>query len=110
ELAANTDFVEKIYTKITDKLINHYFTNLSNLFSRIKSQLTNSISSATPSRSNNLLIVPNSSSIQKIPVPKQLLGVQSDYQYNDTTYGNTLYPYAYKNKSIYIFIWSAVTM
>ncbi len=85
ELAANTDFVEKIYTKITDKLINNDSTNLSNLFSRIKSQLTNSISSATLSRSDNLLIIPNSSSIQKPPVPKQVLGVPSDYQYSGTT-------------------------
>lgn len=103
ELAANTDFVEKIYTKITDKLINNDSTNLSNLFSRIKSQLTNSISSATLSRSDNLLIMPNSSSIQKSLVPKQVLGVPSDYQYSGTTYGNTLYPYEYKNKSIYSF-------
>ncbi|WP_418905396.1 DUF685 domain-containing protein (plasmid) [Borreliella turdi] len=102
ELAANTDFVEKIYTKITDKLINNDSTNLSSLFSKIKLQLTNSISSATLSRSDNLLIMPNSSSIQKTPVPKQLLGVPSDYEYSGTTYGNTLYPYEYKNKSIYI--------
>ncbi|WP_396335578.1 DUF685 domain-containing protein [Borreliella garinii] len=43
KLAANTDFVETIYTKITDKLINNDSTNLSNLFSRIKSQLTNRV-------------------------------------------------------------------
>ncbi|WP_210377383.1 DUF685 domain-containing protein [Borreliella garinii] len=103
ELAANTDFVEKIYTKITDKLINNDSTNLSNLFSKIKSQLTNSISSATLSRSDNLLIMPNSSSIQKTPIPKQLLGVPSDFTHGRSfTFGPTLYSYEYKDKSITI--------
>ncbi|MCR8876874.1 DUF685 domain-containing protein, partial [Borreliella burgdorferi] len=34
ELAADKDFVEKIYAKITDKLINNDSTNISNLFSK----------------------------------------------------------------------------
>lgn len=101
ELAADEEFVEKIYTKITNKLINNDSTNLSNLFSKIKSRLTDSISSATLSRSDDILIM-SSSSIQKTPVPKQLLGVPSDYKYSGTTSGNTLYPYEYKNKGIYI--------
>ncbi|ACN93323.1 conserved hypothetical protein (plasmid) [Borreliella finlandensis] len=102
ELAADTSFVEKIYNKIINKLINNDPNNISNLFSKIKSRLTNSISSATLSKYDNLLIMPNSSTIQKTPVPKQLLGVPADYEYSGTTYGNTLYPYEYKNKSIYI--------
>uniref|UniRef100_UPI001BFFEC19 DUF685 domain-containing protein n=1 Tax=Borreliella bavariensis TaxID=664662 RepID=UPI001BFFEC19 len=101
ELAADTSFVEKIYAKITDKLINNDSTNISNLFSKIKSRLTDSISSATLSRSDDLLIM-SSSTIQKTPIPKQLLGVPSDYEYSGTPSGNTLYPYEYKNKGIYI--------
>ncbi|WP_418909469.1 DUF685 domain-containing protein (plasmid) [Borreliella sinica] len=101
ELAADTDFVEKVYAKVVDKLINKDSTNMSNLFSKIKSRLTNSISSATLSRSDDLLIM-SSSTIQKAPVPKQLLGVPSDYEHSGTATGNTLYPYEYKNKSIYI--------
>lgn len=102
ELAADKDFVEKIYAKITDKLINNDSTNISNLFSKIKSRLTNSISSATLSRNDNLLIMPSSDAIQKTPVPKQLLGVPSNYEYSGTVYDVTLYPSEYKNKGIYI--------
>ncbi|EEH00284.1 conserved hypothetical protein (plasmid) [Borreliella finlandensis] len=40
EPAADTSFVEKIYDKITNKLINNDSTNISNLFSKIKSRLT----------------------------------------------------------------------
>ncbi|WP_418909636.1 DUF685 domain-containing protein (plasmid) [Borreliella lanei] len=100
ELAADTSFVEKIYNKIITKLINNDPTNISNLFSKIKSQLTNSISSATLSKHDNLLIM-SSSAIQKTPVPKQLLGIPSDFEYSRVN-GTTLYPYEYKNKSIYI--------
>ncbi len=102
ELAANTDFVEKIYAKITDKLINNDSTNISNLFSKIKSRLTNSISSATLSRNDDLLIIPSSDAIQKTPVPKQLLGVPANFEYGGTVYGTTLYPREYNNKGIYI--------
>ncbi len=101
ELAADKDFVEKIYAKITDKLINNDSTNISNLFSKIKSRLTDSISSATLSRNDELLIT-SYSSIQKTPVPKQLLGAPSDYEYSGTAYGTTLYPHEYNNKGIYI--------
>ncbi|WP_420025251.1 DUF685 domain-containing protein (plasmid) [Borreliella yangtzensis] len=101
ELAADTSFVEKIYTKTLDKLIGNDSDKLSSLFSKIKSRLTDSISSSTLSRSDNLLIM-SSSTIQKTPIPKQLLGVPYDYEYSGTASGNTLYPYEYKNKSIYI--------
>ncbi|WP_031478467.1 DUF685 domain-containing protein [Borreliella garinii] len=102
ELAADEEFVKKIYTKITDKLINNDSTNLSNLFSKIKSRLTDSISSATLSRSDDLLIM-SSSSIQKTPIPKQLLGVPSDFDYDrESTEGTRIYPPDYKNKAITI--------
>ncbi len=100
ELAADKDFVEKIYAKITDKLINNDSTNISNLFSKIKSRLTNSISSATLSRNDNLLIMPSSDTIQKTPVPKQLLGVPSNLDYGGTTSSATLYSSDYENKSV----------
>ncbi|WP_210380680.1 DUF685 domain-containing protein, partial [Borreliella garinii] len=103
ELPADEEFVEKIYAKITDKLINNDSTNISNLFSKIKSRLTDSISSATLSRYDDLLIMPNSSTIQKTPVPKQLLGVPSDFSHGRRfAYGSTLYSYEYKDKSITI--------
>ncbi|WP_215540095.1 DUF685 domain-containing protein, partial [Borreliella bavariensis] len=101
ELAADEEFVKKIYANIIEKLIGNDSDKLSNLFSKIKSRLTDSISSATLSRSDDLLIM-SSSSIQKTPVPKQLLGVPSDYEYSGTPSGNTLYPYEYNNKGIYI--------
>ncbi|AEL70274.1 conserved hypothetical protein (plasmid) [Borreliella afzelii PKo] len=101
ELVADEKFVEKIYANIIDKLIGNNSDKLSNLFSKIKSRLTDSISSATLSRSDDLLIM-SSSTIQKTPIPKQLLGLPSDYEYSGTTSGNTLYPYEYKNKGIVI--------
>ncbi|MCR8910329.1 DUF685 domain-containing protein, partial [Borreliella burgdorferi 297] len=45
ELAANTDFVETIYTKIINKLINNDSTNLSSLYRKIRSSLESGISS-----------------------------------------------------------------
>ncbi|MCD2322287.1 DUF685 domain-containing protein, partial [Borreliella burgdorferi] len=102
ELAADKDFVEKIYAKITDKLINNDSTNISNLFSKIKSRLTDSISSATLSRNDDLLIM-SSSTIQKTPVPKQLLGIPSGFEYTRrNTYSTTIYWSDYSNKSITI--------
>ncbi len=102
ELAANTDFVETIYAKITDKLINNDSTNISNLFSKIKSRLTNSISSATLSRNDDLLIM-SSSSIQKTPIPEQLLGVPSEFQSSyDFTRNTIIYPRDYKNHRVII--------
>ncbi|ACK75295.1 conserved hypothetical protein (plasmid) [Borreliella burgdorferi ZS7] len=102
ELAADKDFVEKIYAKITDKLINNDSTNISNLFSKIKSRLTNSISSATLSKNDDLLIM-SSSSIQKTPIPEQLLGVPSDFQSSyDFTRNTIIYPRDYKNHRVII--------
>ncbi|ACN56063.1 conserved hypothetical protein (plasmid) [Borreliella burgdorferi CA-11.2A] len=101
ELATDTSFVEKIYNKIIDKLINNDSTNLSNLFSKIKSRLTDSISSATLSRSDDLLIM-SSSTIQKTPVPKQLLGVPSNFEYGGITKSTTLYSSDYEHKAISI--------
>lgn len=102
ELAADKDFVEKIYAKITDKLINNDSTNISNLFSKIKSRLTDSISSATLSRSDHLLIMPSSDTIQKTPVPKHILGVPSNLAYGSITRSTTLYPSDYENNAIFI--------
>lgn len=103
ELAADEKFVEKIYANIIDKLIGNNSDKLSNLFSKIKSRLTDSISSATLSRSDDLLIMPSSSSIQKTPVPKQLLGVPSDFKHSrSSAYGNTIYTYEYTGKAVTI--------
>ncbi|AJY73248.1 DUF685 domain-containing protein [Borreliella afzelii] len=101
ELAADEKFVEKIYANIIDKLIGNNSDKLSSLFSKIKSRLTDSISSATLSRSDDLLIMPSSSTIQKTPVPKQLLGVPSDFDYGrELTEGTRIYPSDYKNQAI----------
>ncbi|WP_151060858.1 DUF685 domain-containing protein [Borreliella turdi] len=102
ELAADTDFVEKVYTKIINKLIKNDSTNLSNLFSKIKSQLTNSISSATLSESDSLLIMPDSSKILKTRVPKQLTGVPTNFSFSDSVSGSMLYPHEYESKQICI--------
>ncbi|AEL19355.1 conserved hypothetical protein (plasmid) [Borreliella bissettiae DN127] len=102
ELAADNDFIKSIYDLIVDKLIENESSKLSNLFSKIKSSLTNSISSATLSRSDDLLIM-SSSTIQKTPVPKQLLGVPSDFSHGrNFAFGPTLYSSDYENKSITI--------
>ncbi len=102
ELAADEEFVEKIYTKITDKLINNDSTNLSNLFSKIKSRLTDSISSATLSRSDDLLIM-SSSTIKKTPVPKQLTGILYDFNRNSRYMkSSTIYWSDYSRQSITI--------
>lgn len=45
----------------------------------------------------------SSSSIQKTPIPKQLLGVPSDFDYDrESTEGTRIYPSDYKNKAITI--------
>ncbi|MBB6043765.1 DUF685 domain-containing protein (plasmid) [Borreliella yangtzensis] len=102
ELAANKEFVEKIYAKTLDKLIDNDSDKLSSLFSKIKSRLTDSISSATLSKYDDLLIM-SSSTIQKTPVPKQLLGVPYDFSHvRRTTYDSTLYSSDYSRQSITI--------
>ncbi|WP_418885704.1 DUF685 domain-containing protein [Borreliella tanukii] len=102
ELAADTSFIEKIYAKTLDKLIGNDSDKLSNLFSKIKSRLTDSISSATLSRSDDLLIM-SSSTIQKTPVPKQLLGIPSDFEYErSSAYGTRIYPDEYTGKAVTI--------
>ncbi|MCD2372271.1 DUF685 domain-containing protein, partial [Borreliella burgdorferi] len=102
ELAADNDFVKSIYDLIVDKLIENESSKLANLFTKIKSRLTDSISSATLSRSDDLLIMPSSSTIQKTPVPKQLLGVPSNFGYGGITRSTTLYSSDYENKAISI--------
>ncbi len=67
ELAGNTSFIEKIYTQIIEKLINNDSTNISNLFSKIKSELTNSILTSTLTEHDELLIMYSSKIIQKHP-------------------------------------------
>ncbi|MCD2410265.1 DUF685 domain-containing protein, partial [Borreliella burgdorferi] len=67
-----------------------------------KSRLTDSISSATLSRSDDLLIMPSSDTIQKTPVPKHILGVPSNFTYGSITRSTTLYPSDYENKAISI--------
>ncbi|WP_187981670.1 MULTISPECIES: DUF685 domain-containing protein [Borreliella] len=102
ELAADEEFVKKIYANIIDKLISNDSDKLSNLFSKIKSRLTDSISSATLSKYDNLLIM-SSSSIQKTPIPKQLLGLPSDFEHSrDPAYGNTIYTHEYTGKAVTI--------
>ncbi len=98
ELAGNTSFIEKIYTQIIEKLINNDSTNISNLFSKIKSELTNSILTSTLTEHDELLIMYSSKIIQKTPIPKQLLGVPSDFSFGDSYNGIWLYPEDYTNK------------
>ncbi|XPC98065.1 DUF685 domain-containing protein (plasmid) [Borreliella japonica] len=102
ELAADEKFVEKIYANIIDKLIGNDSDKLSNLFSKIKSRLTDSISSATLSKYDNLLIM-SSSTIQKTPVPQQLLGVPSGFTNSfSRILKSTLYSGDYENSSVTI--------
>ncbi|WP_419264820.1 DUF685 domain-containing protein [Borreliella afzelii] len=112
ELVADEKFVEKIYANIIDKLIGNNSDKLSSLFSKIKSRLTDSISSATLSSSDDLLIM-SSSSIQKTPIPKQLLGVPYDFNCNFRyRRDSTLYWSDYSKQSITIELktYSSVTI
>ncbi|WP_418905912.1 DUF685 domain-containing protein [Borreliella carolinensis] len=105
ELAANTDFVETIYTKIINKLINNDSTNLSSLYRKIRSFLESGISSTTLSKDDYLLTLRPFGTIEKTPVPKQLLGLPSRFTYSDYLYntsGTTLYPREYEGNSIAI--------
>ncbi|PRQ89389.1 DUF685 domain-containing protein, partial [Borreliella burgdorferi] len=102
ELAADKDFIKSIYDLIVDKLIENESSKLSNLFSKIKSRLTNNISSATLSRSDDLLIMPSSDTIQKTRVPEQLLGVPSNLEYGGIIRSTTLYSSDYEHKVISI--------
>ncbi|MBB6213908.1 hypothetical protein HNP67_001403 [Borreliella californiensis] len=105
ELAANKDFVETIYTKIINKLISNDSDKLSNLFSKIKSRFTDSISSTTLSKDDYLLTLRIFGTIEKTPVPKQLLGLPSGFTYSQILYntnGTTFYPYEYSNSAIAI--------
>ncbi len=99
ELAANTDFVETIYTKIINKLINNDSTNLSSLYRKIRSSLESGISSTTLSKDDYLLTLRLFGTIEKTPVPKQLLGLPSQYlPIGNKTSGTTFHPYEYKGK------------
>ncbi|MCD2413805.1 DUF685 domain-containing protein [Borreliella burgdorferi] len=102
ELAADKDFIKSIYDLIVDKLIENESSKLSNLFSKIKSRLTDSISSTTLSRSDDLLIMPSSDTIQKTRVPEQLLGVPSNLEYGGIIRSTTLYSSDYEHKVISI--------
>ncbi len=102
ELAADKDFIKSIYDLIVDKLIENESSKLSNLFSKIKSRLTDSISSATLSRSDDLLIMPSSDTIQKTRVPEQLLEVPSNLEYGGIIRSTTLYSSDYEHKVISI--------
>ncbi|WP_420025197.1 DUF685 domain-containing protein (plasmid) [Borreliella yangtzensis] len=101
ELAADTSFVKKIYDQTLNKLIDNDSDKLSSLFSKIKSRLSDSISSATLSRSDDLLIM-SSSTIQKTPIPKQLLGIPSNFEYTGRASRTTLYPSDYEGKAVAI--------
>ncbi len=102
ELAADEEFVKKIYANIIDKLIGNNSDKLSNLFSKIKSRLTDSISSAPLSKSDGLLIMSSSSSIQKTPIPKKLTGIPSNFNYTGKITRTMLYPSDYENKGVII--------
>ncbi|WP_418457525.1 DUF685 domain-containing protein [Borreliella andersonii] len=102
ELAGNTSFIEKIYTKITDKLINNDSTNISNLFSKIKSELINSIETNILTENDELLIMPDLHRIQRTPVPIQLIGVPSDFSFGGFYHGIWLYPEDYTNKKVQV--------
>ncbi|PRR23206.1 DUF685 domain-containing protein, partial [Borreliella burgdorferi] len=96
ELAADKDFVEKIYAKIINKLINNDSTNLSSLYRKIRSSLESDISSTTLSKDDYLLTLRLFGTIEKTPVPKQLLGLPSQYlPIGNKTLGTTFYPYEY---------------
>ncbi|WP_215536432.1 DUF685 domain-containing protein [Borreliella bavariensis] len=98
ELAADEKFVEKIYNKITNKLINNDSTKIVNLYHKIKSYLESGMPSVTIASRDDLLIMSYSTNtIQKTPVPRQLLGLPSEYlPYRQKTLGTTFYPYEYK--------------
>ncbi|WP_210377683.1 DUF685 domain-containing protein, partial [Borreliella garinii] len=68
------------------------------LFSKIKSELTNSILTSTLTEHDELLIMYSSKIIQKTPIPKQLLGVPSDFSFGGSYNGIWLYPEDYTNK------------
>ncbi|MGF7102163.1 DUF685 domain-containing protein [Borreliella kurtenbachii] len=99
ELAADKDFVEKIYAKIINKLIYNDSNNLSSLYGKIRSSLESGISSTTLSKDDYLLTLRLFGTIQKTPVPKQLLGLPSEYlPIGNKTSGTAFYPYEYKGK------------
>ncbi|WP_418906330.1 DUF685 domain-containing protein (plasmid) [Borreliella tanukii] len=98
ELAADEEFVKKIYAKITNKLINNDSTNIVSLYYKIKSYLESGMPSATLHYHDKLLIMSHSTNtIQKTPVPEQITGLPFGYHpYRQKTLGTTFYPYEYK--------------
>ncbi|WP_420025095.1 DUF685 domain-containing protein (plasmid) [Borreliella yangtzensis] len=101
ELAADTSFVKKIYDQTLNKLIDNDSDKLSSLFSKIKSRLSDSISSSTLSRSDYLLIM-SSSTIQKTPIPEQLRGVPYTFSFGGKISGSTFYRAEYEQEKIVI--------
>ncbi|WP_215541003.1 DUF685 domain-containing protein [Borreliella bavariensis] len=104
ELAANTEFVEKIYNKITNKLIDNDSSKLSGLYYKIISYLESGLPSVTMAQLDHLLILSfSTNTLRKTPVPRQLLGLPSNYiPLRRKTYGTTLYPFQYLNESVII--------
>ncbi|ACO38503.1 conserved hypothetical protein (plasmid) [Borreliella burgdorferi 29805] len=105
ELAADNDFIKSIYDLIVDKLIENESSKLSSLYRKIRSSLESDISSTTLSKDDYLLTLRLFGTIEKTPVPKQLLGLPSSFTYPDYLYntsGTTLYPRDYGGNSIAI--------
>ncbi|WP_215536404.1 DUF685 domain-containing protein [Borreliella bavariensis] len=102
ELAADTDFVEKVYTKIINKLIKNDSTNLSNLFDKIYSILRGRMTTTNLSRFDFFLTTPDSSTILRTPIPENLTGLPSNFSFGGNFSGTTLYPNEYKSKKIRI--------
>ncbi|AWG43345.1 hypothetical protein CR532_05300 (plasmid) [Candidatus Borreliella tachyglossi] len=102
ELANDDSFVNRVYSSILSKILNNQSSSISNLFSKIESELKRSIKAYSKmSSSDKLLIMSSYNELQKVPPPKQIMGIPSSFTIqrasNKSRY---LYPYEYTRKSL----------
>ncbi|WP_024655108.1 DUF685 domain-containing protein [Borrelia hispanica] len=84
ELINNEDFINKAYNKLLTKILNDDSSSISNIFSQVKSRLTNSMSSSRLNKSDYFVTTNGYGTLQKSSIPEYLLGPPSDFTLSRT--------------------------
>ncbi|WP_434757174.1 DUF685 domain-containing protein (plasmid) [Borrelia puertoricensis] len=80
ELAENSEFTDKLYSKLLSKLMNNDSSYKSNLSSYIRSDLTSNMSSYSHfSSSDKFVTISSYNSLQKTTIPEYLTGIPSSF-------------------------------
>ncbi|WP_247066706.1 DUF685 domain-containing protein (plasmid) [Borrelia puertoricensis] len=90
ELAENSEFTDKLYSKLLSKLMNNDSSYKSNLSSYIRSDLTSNMSSYSHfSSSDKFVTISSYNSLQKTTIPEYLTGIPSSFSSSRTSTTST---------------------